>query len=278
MGAARKYDPFEEAAARRLEVDTPASELGPELFDVPATVVCALCGSAECPGCTEERTKSGFAVIVPWERPGPVLSRLWTTARCTTRDAEAFFHALPDGQVMPALRFAFLAETLAAAAVLACFVAASAAVFPAFVWSLASDPGSRGLVVRALTLAVPGLAMLLVGAHAAHGLALELGTEPAGRRPSRGLRFGLYACGWDLVLGPLGFVVVAAREGSRAAFGLARLAIGLPRRSAVAYLRSHQLEGDAARPALRASFVAAALATLLCAIVLLAGVAWLAAG
>jgi hypothetical protein len=279
MGAVRrKHDPDESAAARPLlDSDPPFSDFGGELLDVPATVVCAMCGSAECPGCAEERTKSGIVAVVPWERTGPVMSRMWSTARCTTRDAESFFQALPDGQVLPALRFAILSETFAAGAMLACFATVCTIVFPGFVWAMVVDGGSRGLVVRGLTLAIPGLAILLVAAHAVHGLALEMGTDPAERRISRGLRFGLYACGWDLVLGPFGFVVVAIKEGIGAAFGIAKVGMGLPRRSALAYLRSHQLEGDAAKPALRASYIAAALATVICAVFLLAAVVWLAA-
>lgn len=267
MGAAQKR--------KQLDSDPPLSSVGPELFDIPATVVCAMCGSAECPGCAEERTKSGIVAVVPWERNGPVLSRLWTTARCTTRDAESFFQALPDGQVLPALRFAMLSEMFAAGAMLLCFLAICAIVFPGFMWTLALDGSSRGLVVRGVTLAIPGLAMLLVGAHAVHGVALEMGTG-ADRRLTRGLRFGLYACGWDLVLGPFGFVVVAIKEGFGAAFGIAKLGMGLPGRSARAYLRSHQLEGDAANPALRASYIAAAVATIVCALFLLVAVWWLA--
>jgi hypothetical protein len=277
MGAVRKHDWDETPSRRRSDSDPPISDIGTELLDVPAAVVCAMCGSAECPGCAEERTKSGIVAVVPWERTGPVMSRLWTTARCTTRDAESFFQVLPDGQVLPALRFAILSEIFAAGAMLACFTAICTAVFPGFVWSLVANPASRGLVVRGLTLAIPGLAMLLVGAHAVHGLALEMATDPAERRVSRGLRFGLYACGWDLVLGPFGFVVVLLKEGFGPAFGIAKMGLGLPTRSSIAFLRSHQLEGEATKPALRASYIAAALATIACAIFLLACVVWLAA-
>ena len=55
----------------------------------------------------------------------------------------------------------------------------------------------------------------LVAAHVAHGWALDLGARRSGARgaTTRALRFGLYAAGWDLVIGPLGAVVVAAKEG-----------------------------------------------------------------
>jgi len=267
MGAAEK---------QQLVRTDSAPDSTSDFVDVPAAVVCALCGSADCPGCAEERTKSGVVAIVPWERSGSVMSRMWTTARSTTRDAEGFFQSLPDGQVLPALRFAMLTEMFAAAAMLLCFAAPAAAVFPVFAWSFVTS--GPVLIVRAVTLAVPGLAMLLVAAHAVHGLALELGTGSPSRRVSRGLRFGLYACGWDLVIGPFGFVAVAIKEGFGAAFGIAKLAVGLPGRSARAYLRgAHRLEDEQAVRPLRASFFAAAVATVVCAVLLLAAVVWLAA-
>jgi hypothetical protein len=271
MGALKKLDRFDSDPG----VDV-ANETGLDFVEIPAAIVCALCGSADCPGCAEEKTKSGIVAIVPWERSGSVMSRLWTTARSTTRDAEGFFHSLPDGQVWPALRFAMLAETFAATAMLVCFAGLMTLVFPMYVVSLiASGPT---LVIRALTLAIPGLATLLVAAHAVHGLALEMGTGEGNRKATRGLRFGLYACGWDLVIGPFGFVVVAIKEGLGAAFGLAKLAVGLPSRSARAYLKgAHHLEGDQASGALRASYVAAVIATIVCAVLLLAAVVWLAA-
>ena len=53
--------------------------------DVPATVVCAHCGDADCPGCLNEITRSGVVAVVPWERPGTSSwTRLWATARATT--------------------------------------------------------------------------------------------------------------------------------------------------------------------------------------------------
>ena len=106
--------------------------------------------------------------------------------------------------------------------------------------------------------------MLLVLAHLAHGWALDRGARRAGARgaTTRALRFGLYAAGWDLVIGPLGALVVAAKEGLSAASSVVTVGIGLPARSARAFLRGcYRLEGAAAEPALRASYVAAAVAT-----------------
>src|SRR5271166_6260041 len=85
--------------------------------DVPATVVCAHCGDADCPGCLHEQTKSGVVAVIPWERPGASMpARLWATARATVLDADRFFEAMPDGPILPALAFAATSELVASAA------------------------------------------------------------------------------------------------------------------------------------------------------------------
>ena len=251
-------------AAERREAD--------DLFDqvdVPAAVVCALCGDAECPGCANEPSRSGVVAIIAWERPGaPLLSRLWGTARASTFDAERFFETMPDGPVAPALRFAVLCELLASTALLLCVIPVLIVVAPMWMRHLALEQG--GLALRLLVVGVPGLAALLVAAHAAHGWALHHGarrtpgawSQSGSMRSSRALRFGLYAAGWDLVIGPLGAIVVGIKEGAMQALRVTTIAVGLPTRSARAFLRgAYRLEGRSAERALRASYVAAVLAT-----------------
>jgi hypothetical protein len=207
--------------------------------DVPATVVCAHCGDADCPGCLNEQTRSGVVAIVPWERPGAsAWTRLWATARATTFDADRFFETMPDGPLAPAFRFAVVSEIIASTAM--------------------------GLLLRAAVAGIPALATLLVAAHVAHGWALDFGARRSGARGAtrRALRFGFYAAGWDLVIGPLGVVVVAVKEGLRASLSIAGIGVGLPGRSARAFLRGcYRLEGRSAQPALRASYAAAVVAT-----------------
>lgn len=211
--------------------------------DVPAAVVCAHCGDADCPGCLHEQTRSGVVAVVPWERPGAsAWMRLWTTARATTFEADRFFESMPDGPLAPALRFAIVSV----------MIAATAMGLLLFVPLAVIAPG------------IPGLAVLLVAAHVAHGWALDRGARSSGARgaTTRALRFGLYAAGWDLVIGPLGVVVVAAKEGVRAALSIGGVGMGLPGRSARAFLRGcYHLEGAPAQPALRASYTAAVVAT-----------------
>ncbi len=266
MAAARRRSLADEAEVRSSE----APESRDELLDVPAAIVCAICGSSDCLGCAEERSRSGVIAIVPWERPGGTLERLWSTSKAATLNAEAFFEALPDGPLAPAFRFALLAEVVAASAML--LVVGSLAGGVLFFLGAANgiDPASIGFALRAACASVFGLALLLVAAHSAHGLALGAAARKRGVKAGlgRALRFGLYSAGWDLVLGPVGFIGLLREKTS-----LVNLAVGLPTRSSIAFLRgTYRLEGADAKPALRASYVAAVIATLFCALAMLAAV------
>jgi len=264
------------APARLTKVDVSPREVDDALdLDVPATVVCAFCGDADCQGCANERSKSGIVAIVAWERPGSTFARLWSTARSATKEAELFFGTLPDGPIAPALRFAVLSELLASGAMLAFCVPFAAALAPSWLKHVVLDPAVRFTALRVVALAVPALAAMLVLAHAAHGLALDVGARKAGAGSARrrALRFGLYATGWDVVVGPLGALVLGVVEGGWAALGVTQLAVGLPARSARAFLRgAYGLDGAGASKALGTSHVAAIIATTVGAILILAGI------
>jgi hypothetical protein len=273
--ALRKRTPAQpvlESLEERLDREVQSTEL----VDFPAAVVCTLCGQSDCPGCDSEQSKSGIVAIIAWERAGaPMLSRLWSTARATTRDAEGFFELMPDGPVMPALRFAATCEMLAATAVIALVVPVAAVVAPDWLRHVALDEHARSLALRVLVLGLPAFAGLLVLAHAAHGLSIDVGAAKNGARHarSRALRFGLYACGWDLVIGPIGALVVAVKEGLGASLKILELASGLPTRATEAFLRGcYRLEGDRAKRALGTSYVGAAFATLAGALLILAAI------
>ena len=258
--------------AREPKVRAEGDELADA--DVPAAVVCAHCGDADCPGCAHELTRSGVVAIVPWERPGSgAVTRLWATARATALDSERFFESLPDGPLAPALRFAVASELIASAS-MSLVIAVPIVIFaPGWARHLLLE--ETATAVRFVAVGIPGLAALLVAAHAAHGWALDLGARRSGAPPatSRALRFGLYAAGWDLVIGPLGAVVAGAKEGGKAALSIASVGVGLPGRSARAFLRGcYRLEGAAAAPALRVSWIAAGAATLLGAVAVIATV------
>lgn len=248
-----------------------------ELVDVPAAVVCALCDDPDCPGCEHERSRSGIVAIVAWERTMmPPMERLWSTARSTTRDAEAFFEALPDGPVLPALRFAAICELMAVTSMLAVFVPVAAVVAPEWLTHVVMDAPARSLAMRLLVLGLPAFAGLLVLAHAAHGLSIDRGATKQGARSAkvRALRFGLYACGWDLVIGPLGALLVAVKEGAKHTLEILQLGSGLPTRATKAFLRGcYRLEGERAKRALGTSYVGAAVATIVGALVIFAAIA-----
>ncbi len=251
----------------------PRSDRFDDFAEVPAAVVCAICGDPGCMGCAEERSRSGVIAIVAWERPGPALGRLWSTAKASTHSAEAFFESLPDGGLMPALRFAVIAEFLASSAMLVLLAVLGLVSLLAF--GVVPDAQALVLAGRVLFAAVLGLTVLLVAAHAIHGYTLDLGARATGamKSPTRALRFGLYAAGWDLVIGPLGFAVLLVREGPREAFGIAGMAVGLPTKSSIAFLRgAYGIQADRARPALNRSYVGAALATVVCAVIILAAI------
>ncbi|WP_394833519.1 hypothetical protein LVJ94_44130 [Pendulispora rubella] len=241
--------------------------------DVPATVVCARCGSVDCSGCELDETLSGVIAFVAWERrEAPFFRRLWTTARATTRDPDSFFEALPDGPITPALSFALTSEILAASAMIFALLPVVALVSPLWAKELVQDSASRALAVRALVVGIPILASMLVMAHAAHGLALDAGARRSGARGdrTRALRFGLYATGWDLVLGPLGALIVALTEGLSSAIALGRQGMKLPGVSARAFLRgAYHLYGNAADASMRVAYLTAAIFSVLVALAVL---------
>ena len=240
--------------------------------DVPAAVVCALCGDSDCPGCQSELSRSGVVTIVAWERPGGrTLPKLWETAHAATRDAEAFFELLPDGPIAPALKFALLCELFASGAIVVLLLAFTGAFAPAWLKHLALDPAARDLALRIFATGVPGLALLLVLAHAAHGYSLDIGARKNGARAAgtRALRFGLYAAGWDLVQGPVGAVILGVKKGLGA--WAAMHVSSVPTKSSRAFLRGcYRLVGPGADRALGTSYVAAVVTTLVGAIAIVA--------
>jgi len=242
-------------------------------IEVPAAVVCAFCGDAECPGCENERSRSGIVALIAWERPGaPIFGSLWSTARATTLTGESLFELLPDGPIAPALRFALVTELIASCGFLLTSVPVVALLAPSWLQHVVFDFHARDLALRIVALGIPAFAVMLVLAHAAHGLALDRGARKAGARGarSRALRFGLYAAGWDLVIGPIGAAILAIKEGFGATTGLLGLGVGLPGRCARAFLRgAYRLEGRRADQATGSATAAAVIATIVGAILVL---------
>jgi hypothetical protein len=227
-----------------------------DLEDVPAAVLCVHCGRSDCGGCgslDESTHASRVVAIVPWERPGLGFGeRLWGTAKLATTSADSFFGALPEGDVLPAVRFAVVAELCAVTGLCAAVVPFVLALAPTLLDAFLADSTVRRAVGWTLGFGIPGMAGIMVLLHAAHGAGLELGAARNGRRRrrDRGLRFGFYACGWDLVTLPLGLTILAVTDGVRSALRALPLGVTVPVRAARAYLRRvHQLDEAAARRA-----------------------------
>jgi len=226
-------------------------------MDVPAAVVCAVCGSGECPGCTyESTTTSGVVAIVPWERPEVApFARFFGTVQATTRGAETFFSALPDGSVWPALLFAVLAETCAVGSTAALVAPMVVAAIPGLLLRCMTSGSTRQIVLLASAVGVVGFTALLVAAHAVYGLSLGRSVR------RRALRFGLYACGCDFASSPAGVLTAALSRGTGSMLSLFVGSMTAPRRATDAALEGiYQVRGAAAdRARLRAMWIAMAL-------------------
>ena len=242
------------------------------MVEVPATVVCAVCGTPDCLGCAfdEPTNASGVVAIIPWERPGVgFFRRLWQTSTLATVHARSFFGSLPDGDVSPALAFALVCETAAVTGLSVAGALLALAFLPELPRLMLDDPMLRRAVVRGTCSGIFMLMFAMVSVHAAHGVALDLAARRlGGRSKGRGLRFGLYACGWDLITLPFGLLTTALVDGVGAARRAAPLGLTAPLQAAEAYLTGlHGLTPEAARLAARraAYFTAVPLLTILAA-------------
>lgn len=219
----------------------PLHEEPPDIFDVPAAVLCARCGQPDCAGCEDpsDLEGSGVVAIVPWERPGTTWQRLWSTARATTVGADTFFAALPDGPVRRAASFAILAELLAVSSMVILLVPIIAIALPGLAAAILGDPHLRARAIFWTLVTVPALSLWMTIAHAAHGVALDVGARRQGGRSQRrrAIRFGLYACGWDLMSGPLGALAAAFSEGRKAAGAALSASMRVPTRATIALLQ-----------------------------------------
>jgi hypothetical protein len=253
----------QEFGVRRKSARSSEDDPVDSLFDVPAAVLCAYCGQADCPGCgAATDTSSGVLAIIPWERNGATWTRLWATATATTQGAESFFAILPDGEIPPAVRFAVLAELLAVTSMVALLAPLIALALPTLALEMLHNPSLRMAALRWVAAGVPALSLWMVLAHVTHGAALDAGARRQGAEAQRrrALRFGLYACGWDLMAGPLGAAVTLASRGFGAALELVELGVRVPGRASIALLQGvYRLSPEGVARARRTGAVAAAL-------------------
>lgn len=244
-------------ATKSRSRDSFDDDLALDLVEVPAAVVCALCGRPDCLGCdlVEEPTHaSGVVAIVPWEhRTQSLLQRWWSTAQLATLRHRSFFSALPDGSVRSALTFAVVSELFAVTGLVVTGLLFALPVVPSLPRLLVSDSIVRSVILEAVLWGVPLLAAIMVGLHALHGVVTDWAAEREGsRRRGRGLRFGLYGCGWDVVTLPLGLAIVAFTQGFGSAARALPLGLTAPTQSVRGYLSGvHALPEDRARRAAR---------------------------
>lgn len=173
--------------------------------DFPPVLLCAKCGRSACSGCEEKGTSPGPLPEIAFERSASP-SSLWQTVLACSIEPEFFFGRRLMGRGLGhALAFAALCEALALGSVFAALGAALVLLLPGALAVLLSPAGlSWGLALWT------GSITFLVGVHILWSVALLVGMPSRFQSSTRVvLRFGLYACGWDLVTSPVGVVFLA---------------------------------------------------------------------
>jgi hypothetical protein len=268
-------------AARRIEKELESS---PELLDIPGASVCVHCGDADCSGtCVQNQLASGIIETIAWERPsslhnrGSLLWRHWLTSRKACVEPEVFLLRMHEGSVGAALSFGIVAETIAVGSFALPWGLLAWLLAPGLLRTVAQDPVLSKMAVRAVGYGLPSLAILLVLAHAVHGLGTYLGAKRAGAVQGMdqgwraALRFGLYACAWDITISPFGALMLLLTAGPKATLATLKLGRGLPTRSTLAFLRArYGLDGAPMKRALWTSYVAAIAVTLVLTVIILA--------
>jgi hypothetical protein len=227
--------------------------------DIPPVIACATCGLVSCEGCeTKASPQPSRDGSLPWETgQSAALPRLIQTSELSATDPQQVFGNLKAGRVGSAFSFALLCELLAVGS----FTLVWALLFYSFFPFVAKQMLTSPAVLVTIVLILTGLIAFVVAVHALWGVGLEWGIARAGGAPdmNRGIRFGLYACGWDLLTSPAGLTFEWKRYGFRK--GLAHVLAGTkaPRISVNAYLESCRSVSEKERRS--AIFTAIALGT-----------------
>jgi hypothetical protein len=232
-----------------------ASSEGPDETDVPPMVTCAVCRRQDCTGCEAVVTLPLSATSLAWEgKSGNWMRRLWFTALASSTEPGRTFGELPDGRLGPALAFALLAETFAVGSLGSLAALSALALAPELTARILSTPAflaaAGGLVL--------GLSLVMVGLHLLWGLCLELGAGSTGGTACfrHGMRFGLYACGWDLLTSPAGVLEGLLSRGFVDAWQPIVQAVRVPRAALRAYVEDcRHLDGSARRRGTQLSIV-----------------------
>jgi hypothetical protein len=164
--------------------------------------------------------------------------RLLQTTSQTGTQPEIFFGQMRPGPLLPAVTFAVICETVAIFGFSLVWASLFAVFFPQWALHAARSPTFLGLGVAIFL----SLLTLVVFVHVLWGLTLEWGVSRTKNAPDyrQGFRFGLYACGWDLLTSPLGLLWGILRGSNRGPFGLLVAGARAPRRAFVSYLRDHR--------------------------------------
>lgn len=130
------------------------------------------------------------------------MERLWQTALDTSTDPERVFAELTPGSVWPALGFAVVSETLALGSLMLLGSGVLWLGAPEVGRRLARDPEAIATGLGLLA----GCVVLMLVLHLLWGVCLDVGAGSGRQRfeVRQGARFGLYACGWDLMTSPIG--------------------------------------------------------------------------
>lgn len=206
--------------------------------EIPPAIACAHCGDPNCEGCSEKEPEvpSQRALSpLPWEeRESRFFSRLVETSELSATRPEVVFGRLSAGRISIALSFAVWCEFLAVGSFTIVWGLGFYAMFPFITRQMLSSPAVLILIASILL----GLISFVIFIHALWGVGLEWGIARAGGKAdmNRGIRFGLYACGWDLLTSPAGVLFEWRRVGFRTTFSHLRAATRSPRASLRAYL------------------------------------------
>jgi hypothetical protein len=176
----------------------------------------------------------GSRASLAWEDPDqPWWGRLWQTALACSLEPARFFGELPRGEVGAALAFAACAEV---------FALGSVGMLAALgLWLAAPELAQQVLASSeaCATLALTWVAFVvcMLGVHVLWGVCLDLGAQrPRDRSWQGGVRFGLYACGWDLLTSPVGVLASLLTRGPLRAWAPIAAAARAPLLAQKAYL------------------------------------------
>lgn len=244
--------------------------------DIPPITTCATCGDPRCEGCVfvpSHEPESDGHFLIPWEREGRSFRTLTQTAEDTATSASGFFGRFGRGSIGAALGFALLCESGAILAYSLLWITGAFVAFPRLSWHLLTSP----LLVGFAATIFLTLVLFVVFVHALAGAALEWSIARTVGTPdyNRGLRMGLYSCGWDLLTSPIGVFLSFRREPRTGLWSLFVAGATVPRRATEIYLRDcRKLAATDRLRAIRTAIFAMILPVLLFGSVLFAGLLW----